>query len=273
MITYFQSIILGLLQGVSELFPVSSLGHSILLPKILRWNIALDDPSFLSFIVATHLATAIVLLAFYWKEWYAIIKGVLTRDARYTKLFILLVVGTIPAGILGLLFQHKIRGLFASVWIIAVALILNGVMLYSVEVYKKRKGVQVQGKKIEMLTFWQSIKIGTLQSLALIPGFSRSGASMAGGVLAGLPETEAVHFSFLLATPIILAASVLEVPKLFHGGQTSVSGTAIVLGLISAAIGAYVAVKFLTKFVKTNSLKPFAYYCIGFGLLALLLIK
>lgn len=276
MITYFQAIILGLLQGISELFPVSSLGHSVLLPKLLGWNIALDDPSFLSFIVATHLATAIVLLAFYWKEWFAIIKGVLARDSRYIKLLGLLVIGTIPAGILGLMLQHKIRALFASVWITAVALVLNGVMLYLVEWYKKRNenlAKNTETKDIQSLSFWQSAKIGVLQAFALIPGFSRSGASMAGGILSGLPESEAVHFSFLLATPIILAAAALEVPKLFHGGQTSVSGTAIILGLISAAIGAYVAVKFLTKFVQTKSLKPFAYYCIGFGLLALFLIK
>jgi undecaprenyl-diphosphatase len=268
---------MGLLQGVSELFPVSSLGHSVLIPKILHWNIALDDPLFLSFIVATHLATALVLLAFYRKEWLAIIRGVLARDVQYIKLLLLLVVGTIPAGILGLLLQHKIRGLFTSTWVIAVALILNGIMLYSAELYKKsaKNLTAKNNREIGTLSLWESCKIGVLQSFALIPGFSRSGASMVGGILSGLSETEAVHFSFLLATPIILAAAVLEVPKLFHHSTavSTISGGAIFIGLTSAGVGAYIAVKFLTKFVQTKSLKPFAYYCIGFGVLALILLK
>ena len=273
MITVIQAAFLGLLQGVSELFPVSSLGHSILFPKLFGWNISLDAPNFLSFIVLTHLATALVLLGFYWKEWFMIIRGVLQRDVLYTKLLTLLIIGTIPAGLLGLIFEHKLRALFSTTWIVSVCLILNGVFLFAIEKYKSTK---IVNRKIETLSFVQACKIGVLQSFALIPGFSRSGFSMGGGLIEGLDHSQAVRFSFLLATPIILAASVLEIPKLFHQqdlAQGSISGSSLFVGVVCAAVGAYVAVRFLEKYVQTKNLKPFAYYCIGFGFLALFLLR
>ena len=216
-ISYFQAIVLGALQGFSELFPISSLGHSVVLPRIFGWNIHQNDDYFLSFLVATHCATAIVLFFFFLKDWVQIIKGLgrslrdryIGEDDTYAKLGWLLVVGTIPAGLLGLLLEHPLRSLFASTQTAAIFLFINGLMLFGAEALRRRAPVRSeQGMRSDQvisrtLTFRSAIGIGTAQALALIPGLSRSGASMGGGLVAGLSNEEAARFAFLLATPII----------------------------------------------------------------------
>ena len=143
-ISYFQGAVLGLLQGVSELFPVSSLGHSVILPSLLGWDIHQDKPYFLTFLVATHLATALVLLGFFWRDWVRIVKGLgrSLRDREIAdpdaKLGWLLVVGTIPAGILGLLLQDSLRNLFAKPEYASIFLALNGVLLFGAEALRRR---------------------------------------------------------------------------------------------------------------------------------------
>jgi undecaprenyl-diphosphatase len=277
-IQYYQAVILGLLQGFSELFPISSLGHSVVLPKILGWNIQENDKFFLNFLVATHLATALVLLGFFWRDWVRIVKGLfrslrdrqIAPDDSDARLGWLLVVGTIPAGLIGLVLEHSIRDLFKSAEAAAVFLILNGFMLYGAERLRRRPARAGDGAgdsdvRIAKLSWRQAIGVGTAQAIALIPGFSRSGATMGGGLLVGLSNEDAARYSFLLATPIIGAAAVLKLPELL-GKSGHVIGTALV-GAACAAVTAYLSVRFLLKYFETNTLTPFAVYCVIAGTL------
>ena len=277
-ISYFQAIVLGLLQGVSELFPISSLGHSVVLPRILGWNIHQNDDYFLSFLVATHCATALVLFVFFLQDWIRILKG-LGRSLRdryidpqdnYAKLGWLLVIGTIPAGLLGLLLEHPLRTLFASTETAAIFLFVNGLLLFGAEALRRRApvrdeaGIQNDEEIAGRLSFRAALGIGTAQALALIPGLSRSGASMGGGLLAGLSNEEAARFAFLLATPIIGAAGVLKLPDLLGSQGDHVRGQALV-GALCAAVTAWFSVRFLLRFFETNRLTPFAVYCCVVG--------
>ena len=275
LITYPQAIILGLLQGVSELFPVSSLGHSVILPRLLGWNIHQNDKYFITFLVATHLATAIVLFFFFWRDWVRILRG-LGRSLRDrgidpadtdAKLGWLLVVGTIPAGILGLLLEHPLRNVFASAKSAAFFLMLNGLLLFGAELLRRR-APQMDADddaRIARTVGWSgAFAVGAAQAIALIPGFSRSGATMGGGLLVGLSHKDAARFAFLLATPIIGAAALLKLPELFGHEGDGVRGQALVAALCSA-VTAYLAVRFLMRFFETQTLTPFAIYCLAAG--------
>jgi undecaprenyl-diphosphatase len=275
LISYGQAVILGLLQGVSELFPISSLGHSVILPGLLGWDIHQNDKYFITFLVATHLATALVLLGFFWRDWVRIVEG-LGRSLRDrgidpadadAKLAWLLVVGTIPAGILGLLLEGKLRHVFASPRSAAFFLILNGFMLYGAELLRRRApqtGEDDDARIARQVGWGGAFGIGAAQALALIPGFSRSGATMGGGLLAGLSHKDAARFAFLLATPIIGAAAILKLPELFGSEGNGVRGQALV-GALCSAVTAYLAVRFLMRFFETNTLLPFAIYCVAAG--------
>ncbi len=281
MITYFQSIILGAMQGITELFPISSLGHSVILPKILDWNINQYDNSFLIFLVATHLATALVLFGFYFQDWVLIIKGIgrsikireIKETDTYAKLGWLIIVSTIPAGILGLLFEDKLKMLFATPKYVAIFLILNGFLLYGAELLRKNSAeINSQSdEQVAKMSWWRSIKIGFAQCLALVPGFSRTGSTIGGGLLVGLNHEDSLRFSFLLATPIIFAAGILKLPELLNSSNANIIGP-ILTGSITAAIAAYFSVRFLTKYFKTKKLTPFAVYCVVIGVVASLLI-
>jgi len=281
-VTLVQALILALLQGVSELFPVSSLGHTILLPALLHWNnIKRDDPTFLSFVVVLHLGTAIALVIFYRRDWYKLIRalvGSIVRgrlsDDRDERIAWLLVVGTIPVGLLGILFQEPVRKLFGTVEPAAVFLVINGFIMFFGESLRRRQHV-TQGrayKRLENLTWAQSIFVGIGQSLALFPGISRSGASIVAGLLADLDHEDAAKYSFLLATPVILAASLLKIPDLF-GAAAHVTLVEAILGGILAGIAAYFSVAFLTKYFQHNDLRPFGWYCIAFGAICFALAR
>jgi len=272
-ISYFQGAMLGLLQGVSELFPVSSLGHSVILPKLVGWNIHQNAPYFLTFLVALHLATALVLLAFFWRDWVRIVKGLgrSLRDREIrdpdAKLAWLLVVGTIPAGILGLTLQDSLRKFFASPEYASIFLACNGLLLFGAELLRRRAPVVAEDddERIARTVGWpQSFGVGAAQAIALIPGFSRSGASMGGGLLVGLSHKDAARFAFLLATPIILAAAVLKLPDLAGSQGNGVRGPALV-GALCSAFTAYLAVRFLMRYFETRTLTPFAVYCLCAG--------
>jgi undecaprenyl-diphosphatase len=277
-ISYFQAIVLGLLQGIAELFPISSLGHSVVLPRIFGWNIHQNDDYFLTFLVATHVATAIVLLLFFLKDWVRIVKGLgrslrdryIHPDDTDAKLGWLLIIGTIPAGLLGLLLEHPLRSLFASTQTAAIFLFVNGLMLFGAEALRRRapvrteQGIQSDEVIARSLSFRAAIGIGTAQAVALIPGLSRSGASMGGGLVAGLSNEDAARFAFLLATPIIGAAGLLKLPELFGSQGDHVRGQALV-GALGAALTAYLSVRFLLRFFETNRLTPFAVYCCAVG--------
>jgi undecaprenyl-diphosphatase len=279
-ISYFQGAMLGLLQGVSELFPVSSLGHSVILPRLVGWHIHQNDKFFITFLIATHLATAIVLLLFFWRDWVRIVKGLgrSLRDrgiAPYdtdAKLGWLLVVGTIPAGILGILLQDKLRSVFASAQSAAIFLCLNGLLLYGAELLRRRapQTSDDDDTRIARQVGWRDASVvGALQALALIPGFSRSGATMGGGLLVGLSHKDAARFAFLLATPIIGAAAALKLPELAGKEGNGVRGPALV-GALCAAVTAYLAVRFLMRYFETKTLTPFAVYCFLAGAAAAL---
>ncbi len=277
MLTYLQAIILGLLQGVSELFPVSSLGHSVILPKLLGWNLETGPSSpFLTFLVATHLATSLVLLGFFWKDWVRIVKAMgrsfIARQIREDdvpgRTGWLVMVGTIPAGVLGVLFEQPLRAMFTNAKIAAWFLIANGIMLFGAEMLRRQADNAPLGEDpdagISKMSWFKALGIGAAQAIALIPGFSRSGASMGGGLLAGLNNEDSARFSFLLATPIILAAALLKLPELFLPINQPLLGPAAV-GALCSGVAAYLAIRFLMKYFETNRLTPFAIYCAVVG--------
>jgi undecaprenyl-diphosphatase len=274
-ISYWQAIVLGLLQGVTELFPISSLGHSVIIPQLLGWDIHQNDPYFISFLVATHLATAIVLLLFFARDWARIVKGMarslrdrgVAPDDTDAKLGWLLVIGTIPAGILGLLLEHALRSLFASALSASIFLMLNGLMLFGAEALRRRApqtDADDDTRIARQVSFPNAFLVGAAQALALIPGFSRSGATMGGGLLVGLSHKDAARFAFLLATPIIGAAAVLKIPDLLGPAGDGVRGQALVASLCAAG-AAYASVRFLMRYFETRTLIPFAVWCLGFG--------
>jgi undecaprenyl-diphosphatase len=280
-ITYLQAIILGALQGIAEPFPISSLGHAVIVPSLLGWNIHQNDDFFLSFLVATHCATALVLFLFFLEDWKRIfhgfvrsLRGQATPRDTDARLAWVIVIGTIPAGILGLALEHKLRTLFASPTTAAIFLTINGILLLAFERLRRRppRPDDYEGDadpRIARMSFKQAFAIGTAQAAALIPGISRSGVTMGGGLLVGLSNEDAARYAFLLATPIIGAAGVLKLPELLGSAGDGVRGQALV-GAIAAAVTTYFAVKFLLRFFETNRLSPFGFYCIAAGLFSLL---
>jgi undecaprenyl-diphosphatase len=279
-ISYFQAVVFGLVQGVSELFPISSLGHAVVMPRLFGWNIHQNDKFFIAFLVAVHLATAIVLLGFFWRDWVRIVQGLwrsLQRreigDDADARLGWLLVVGTIPAGILGLALDSPLRSVFASAESAAIFLFVNGLLLFAFERLRRRSPDEREtdpdeDRRIAGRVSWrQATIVGGAQSLALIPGISRSGITMGGGLMVGLNNRDAARFGFLLATPIIFAAAALKLPELLGKEGNGVRGPALVAALC-AAVTAYLSIRFLMRFFETNRLTPFAVYCciVGAGL-------
>ena len=278
-ISYLQAIVLGLIQGIAEPFPISSLGHAVILPSIFGWDIHQNDDYFLSFLVATHCATALVLFFYFLEDWKLILRGIgrtirdrgrLEPDDRYARLGWLLIVGTIPAGILGLALEHALRTIFASPQASAAFLTLNGVLLLGFERLRRRQPSAGDGDgdadaRIAKMSFREAAVIGTAQAAALIPGISRSGITMGGGLMTGLSNEDAARFAFLLATPIIGAAGLLKLPELFGSAGEGVRGQALV-GAIAAAFTTWLAVKFLLRFFKSNRLTPFGVYCVVAGI-------
>jgi undecaprenyl-diphosphatase len=283
-ISYFQAIVLGLVQGVAEPFPISSLGHGVVLPSLFGWNIHQNDKYFLTFLVATHIGTSLVLLGFFIKDWIRIVKGVLRslamreirKDDIDARLGWVLIVGTIPAGIIGLTLEKPLRSLFASASLAAAFLIVNGVALLFFERLRTRPPrpgdhLGDPDARIGGLGWARAIGVGSSQAAALIPGISRSGFAMGGGLVSGLSNEDAARYAFLLATPIIFAAGALKLPELLGSSGNGVRGQALVGGLC-AALTTFFAVKFLLRWFQTNTLKPFGVYCIAFGAISTLAI-
>jgi undecaprenyl-diphosphatase len=276
-ISYFQAVVLGLTQGIAEPFPISSLGHGVVLPRLAGWHIHQNDKFFLTFLIATHLGTAIVLFLLFLKDWVRIAKGLwrslaireIRDDDVDARVGWLLVAGTIPVGIIGLLLETPIRKLFASPQLAAAFLIVNGVALLGFERLRRRPPrpgdyLGDSDSRIAKLTWRQAIGVGTSQAAALVPGISRSGFSMGGGLFVGLSNEDAARYSFLLATPVIFAAAALKLPELLGTQGNGVRGPALVAGICAAAT-TFFAVKFLLRYFQTNRLTPFGIYCIGFG--------
>lgn len=284
MLTYLQALILGAMQGASELFPISSLGHTVLVPPLLGWTIDQHADSFLIFVVATHFATSLVLLGFFWKDWVRILRGLgrslvareIRQDDPDAKLGWLLIVATIPAGLLGLLFEESVKRFFASPATVATFLLLNAGILFFADRLHRRLIVspatsdQTADARIAKLSWLRGLGVGCLQALALFPGISRTGSALTGGLLAGLSQEDAARFSFLLATPIIGAAAVLKLPELLTHSANLPLGP-IFFGMAVSAITAYLTVRFLTRYFKHNRLSPFAWYCLAVGVGCLVL--
>jgi undecaprenyl-diphosphatase len=280
-VTFLQAMVLAVLQGVSELFPISSLGHTVLVPALLQWHVDESDESFLAFVVVLHLGTALALLAFYRTTWMRIVSA-LSRSVvrgrfsgeRDEKLGWLLVVGTIPVGLLGVLFQSSVRGLFGSPIPVAIFLMINAFVMFAGEGLRRRQRARGDRppKPIERVSWLEGAGVGVAQSFALLPGISRSGASIVAGLLIDLDHEEAAQFSFLLATPVILLASLLEIPALFAPG-VAVGPVEAVAGCVVAGITAYASVAFLTRYFQHNDLRPFGWYCLIAGAAALILFS
>ena len=292
-LSYFQAIILGLLQGVTELFPISSLGHGVLLPALLGWHNLVSSQAqrqsfFLTFLVGLHVGTALGLLAYYRSTWFTLFMGLgrqlkksrtsgissLWRindaeiDRNYRRLFIILI-GSIPVGVVGLLLEKELRVLFAKPLAAAGFLTLNGIILIVAERMVRTRGKHVQVRKLENLSSKNALVIGSAQILALFAGISRSGVTIVAGLLGDLSHEDAANFSFLLATPVILAAGLYKLPSLMgHLGDGVRMQTLI--GAIFAMFAAYFSVRFLTKWFAAKNLIPFGVYSIIVGLLCVI---
>lgn len=263
-----QAIIIAVLQGATELFPVSSLGHAVVLPALLDWHIDQRSPEFLPFLVMLHLGTATALLVYFWRDWWSLATGVLGiasghQVAESRRVFLLIVIATIPAVIVGFLLEKFFRGLFGTPIVAALFLIVNAALLMGGEKLRAHSH-----RPLSSLTMMDALTIGLWQCTALIPGISRSGATIVGGLLRGIDHEGSAHFSFLIATPIILGATVLEVPKLLHEsvppGTFGIAAVAAVL----AGITAYASTWFLMRYFREHdawALNPFAYYCLIVG--------
>jgi len=275
-----QAMLLAVLQGVSELFPVSSLGHTILVPALLHWTVDRRDPTFLAFVVVLHFGTAVALVVFYRREWLRIVRALVASvrrgrlsGARDEHIAWLLVVGSIPVGILGVYLESPVRGLFGSAAFASIFLMINALIMFAGEFFRRRQHENrgKQYKRLEAMTWMQSIAVGLAQSLALLPGISRSGASIVAGLAVDLDHEDAAHYSFLLATPVIGAAALIEMPRLWGAGVHVIALQALV-GALLAGVAAYLSVAFLTKYFQRNDLRPFGWYCLAFGALCLGLI-
>lgn len=289
-LSYVEAVVVGAFQGVTELFPVSSLGHAVLVPALVggQWaqdlNVSAHESPYLAFIVGLHVATAAALLVFFWRDWLRILAGFVS-SARYRRiqtpderLACLIVAATIPVGLAGVSLEHLFRTTLGKPIPAAAFLLLNGVALYAGEVLRRRiapaaspeqptpvdehpahTGEAIDNRLAE-LTLPRGVLIGSAQILALFPGISRSGITIVAGLWRGLSHEDAARFSFLLATPIILAAGVYKIPDLFGPIGTGIHGQ-VLAGSIASFVCAYLAVRYLTRYFQTRTLTPFAIYC------------
>jgi undecaprenyl-diphosphatase len=267
-----QAILIAIVQGATELFPVSSLGHAVVLPALLHWDIDQHAPAFLPFLVMLHLGTATALLGYFWRDWWALAIGTvgladahLVTEAR--RVLVLIVIATIPAVVIGFVLEHLFRSLFGAPVVAATFLVINGALLLFGERLRARTH-----RPLSSLTMQDALVIGCWQCTALIPGISRSGATIVGGLLRGIDHEAAAHFSFLIATPIILGATVLEAPKLLHASIPHGTLVVAVLAAVVAGVTALASTAFLMRYFRANdawALNPFAYYCIAIGAVSL----
>ncbi|HZL00687.1 MAG TPA: undecaprenyl-diphosphate phosphatase [Caulobacteraceae bacterium] len=272
--TTLQAVVMAILQGITELFPISSLGHAVIVPALLHWNIDQAAEGFLPFLAVMHLGTSIALLGYFWRDWLGFAVSVLrfydSAGRADRRLFWRVVVATVPAVIVGFLFEKTLRQGFAAPSLAAVFLIINGAMLFAAE--RLKKGVR---RPLAVLSWADALIIGVFQCLALLPGMSRSGATMAGGYLRGLNHEDSARFSFLTATPIILGAVALEGPKLLHHGAGAFGPLALLAGVV-AGVTALISVILLMRWFRAHEARgfdPFALYCAVAGLGALIALQ
>ncbi len=248
MITELQALILGAVQGLTEFLPVSSSAHLVLVPWLFGWN----DPG-LAFDVALHLGSLLALLIYYWRQWLSMALSIVRPDPDSRRLLILLIVASVPGAVIGLLLEKQAETIFRSPILIASTLAVMGVVLWIADVMGRRK------KKMDNIYLGDAILIGLSQALAIIPGVSRSGATITTGRILGIERQDAANFSFLMATPIIAGAGLHEMPKIMHGGINGI----VVAGFVSSAVFSLIAIAALISFVRSRTYKPFAWYRIA----------
>jgi undecaprenyl-diphosphatase len=298
-LSWLEAGVVGAMQGVAELFPVSSLGHSVLIPAWVggAWARDLDvskpESPYLAFIVGLHVATAIALIIYFWRDWVRIVRGLVTSIARREvatsdqRLAWLLILATIPVGLVGLVGEHWFRTTLAKPTPTAVFLMINGLVLLGAEQLRRRAGVADAGyldagylderesgpgsdQRIAQVPVARAVLIGSAQILALAPGISRSGVAMVTGMMRGLSREDAARFSFLLATPVILAAGALKLGDLSGPLGDGIRGQ-VLFGSVLSGVGAYLSVRFLTRYLAHRSLRPFGSYCLIAGAASLVL--
>jgi undecaprenyl-diphosphatase len=288
-VTIPQALFIGLLQGATELFPVSSLGHAVILPSLLHWGFNQSSPVFLPFLVLLHLGTATALLILYRDDWARIIAGFVRAAIRGRiegpdeRMAMLLAVGTIPGGAVGELFIKPLTANFGRPQLAAAMLIVNGGILLGAELLRRRSErasasrteQERDFKELGEISFLAALIVGFAQVAALVPGISRSGVTIAGGLLAGLRHQDAAKFSFLLATPIIAAAGVLEVPQLFQQRQPLDAGTlgVYLAAAVLAGVAAYASARFLLRYFESGRMDPYGWYCAAAGVISLVLLR
>lgn len=296
-LSFFQAIVIGVFQGVAELFPVSSLGHTVLIPKLFGWNDLVtsqtDSESFyLAFIVGLHVANALALLVFFWRDWVRIIKAFFATlskrrvETSSERLAWLIIVASIPTGIIGLVLEHKLRTLLAKPLSAAIFLVINGLILFAGERVRRQAAVREMaarqgggdpdtdgrpGRRLDTLAYREAGVIGIFQSLALIAGISRDGIAMVAGLVRGLSHEDAAKFAFLLATPIILAAGVYKIPDLTGPNGAGVRGQVLVGSVVTFFVS-LATVRYLSQYFKTRTLTPFAIYSVVFGMFMVLFV-
>jgi undecaprenyl-diphosphatase len=280
--TFLHAMMFAIVQGLTELFPVSSLGHAVVLPAVLGWHVDQDSPRFLPFLVVLHVGTAAALLGYFWREWVGLFAAFFGRDGgsfrvEHRRLLLLLIIGTLPAVVLGFVFEKWLRHLFGSPVAAACFLIVNGFVLFLGERLRRRADLAGGRRRLASAGWGDALAVGLWQTAAFFPGISRSGATIVGGLLVGLRHEDAARFSFLLATPVIAGAAALEIPKLLRAptelGAIGASGGALWLAGLAAGVTAYASTAFLMRYFRwreeNQALDPFAYYCWAAGVLAL----
>ncbi len=286
-ISYFQAIVLGVLQGVSELFPISSLGHTVLFPTLFGWNELVKAQSqpesfWLAFVVMLHVGSALGLLAYYWRDWVQIVRAffrtLATRriETSTERLAWLIIAASIPAGIIGLALEHQLRTLTAKPEIAAIFLMVNGLLLFAAERFRRRaevrelamrEGAKPDGaRELDTLEYREALVVGVAQSTALVAGISRDGVTMGAGLARGLDHSDSARFAFLLATPIILAAGIVKLPDLLGHLGDGIRGQALVACACRGGDGRVHRRASWSRYFKTRTLTPFAVYCLLFGL-------
>ena len=286
LLTTFQAIVLGVLQGATELFPVSSLGHTVIFPNLFGWHniVAWQSQSespWLAFVVMLHVGSAVGLLIYFWRDWVAIVRAFFVTlgkrrvETPTERLAWLIVAATIPVGILGVLLEHTVRTALAKPLAASFFLILNGLILFGGELFRRRAEVRALaareglnpegGRRLETLEFREAGVIGVAQSSALIAGISRDGVCMTAGLGRGLDHSDTAKFAFLLATPPIVLAGLYKFGDLTGSLGRGIRGEAVIAA-VAAAVTAVVTVHYLTRYFKTRTLTPFAIYCVVFGL-------
>ena len=296
-LTIWQTIALSLLQGLTELFPISSLGHTVILPGLLPGlfgpsNLQTDtscpghQSCFLPIITALHIGTSIALVIYFWRDWWQVILTLVksikegeVRTGTNEWVSFLIIIGVVPAGLIGVTLETPLKQLFTSPVIAAAFLVVNGSVLFMGDRMRRRAiekaqyASTIEGKSpfrsLSSLTWKEAIIVGLCQSLALIPGFSRSGVTMVGALGVRLNYEDAARFSFLLGTPLIFLAGALEIPQLF--GQKGQTLELVFMGMVISGVTAYLSTKFLMKYFEKGTLMPFAYYCWGAGIVVLIL--